>query len=78
MNKDDARELLSAAVDERDATATSAEQARLQLYDVICKVAPTLRQVDIVRATGWTREYIRRIVDDTRNDEEAGSSIRIR
>ncbi len=66
MNEDDARKLLTAAIAERDATATSAEQARLQLYDVIRKVAPDLKQVDIVRATGWTREYIRRIVDDGR------------
>ncbi len=64
MDQHDARKLLSAAIAERDATATSAEQARLQLYDVIRKVAPDLKQVDIVRATGWTREYIRRIVDD--------------
>lgn len=63
MNEKDAERLLAAAVAERDATRTTADQARAQLFEVIRTVAPTLRQVDIVKATGWTREYIRKIVD---------------
>lgn len=62
MDETEAGALLAAAVAERDATARSAEQARQQLYDVVRQVAPQLKQVEIVRATGWTREHVRKIV----------------
>lgn len=66
MDEQEARQLLGTAVAKRDATKATAEQAREQLFEVIRAVAPTLRQVDIVAATGWTREYIRKIVDGGR------------
>jgi hypothetical protein len=63
MDETEARDLLAAAVHERDATATTADQARLHLYDVVRTVAPVLKQVDIAKKTRWTREHVRKIVD---------------
>lgn len=67
MDEQGALRLLASAVHERDETSAIAEQARRQLYGIIRRVAPTLKQVDIVRATGWTREHIRNIVEN-KND----------
>jgi hypothetical protein len=66
MDRDEAERRLAAAAAEHRAAKASAEQTREQLYDVVREVAPLLRQVDIVKATGWTREHIRRIVDGQR------------
>jgi hypothetical protein len=61
MDENAAKRLLETAVEDRDRTRDAAEQARERLYSVIRDVSPLLRQVDIVRVTGWTREHIRRI-----------------
>jgi len=62
MDTTEAQRRLTAAVAERDATKATAEQARDHLYEVVREVAPVLKQVDIVRSTGWTREHVRKIV----------------
>lgn len=62
VDKEAAEQLLAAAAAEHNAAKASVEQSRAQLYDVVRQVAPLLRQVDIVKTTGWTREHIRRIV----------------
>lgn len=59
----EAQRLLQAAAAEHSAAKITANQTREHLYDVVRRVAPLVRQVDIVKATGWTREHIRRIVD---------------
>lgn len=63
MDEQAARDLLKAAVRKRTAAETRATDARKQLYDVVRTVSPVLKQVDIVKETGWTREHVRNIVD---------------
>jgi hypothetical protein len=65
MDRGDAERVLTAAVAERDALRVAAERARERLYEVVREVAPVLRQVEIVKATGWTREHVRKIVRPT-------------
>jgi hypothetical protein len=62
VTEEEARAQLAAAAAEYDAARLSAENTRLALYDAVRAVAPVLKQVDIVKATGWTREHIRQIV----------------
>lgn len=62
MDDTEARRLLADAIARRDATIRAADEARDALHEVVRAVAPVLRQVDIARDTGWTRETIRRIV----------------
>jgi CRP-like cAMP-binding protein len=47
----------------------AAERRRLELAEVIAKAGSTgMKQVDIVRITGYTREHVRRIVNATKVD----------
>lgn len=59
---EEAEQLLTAAAAEHTAARITADQAREHLYEVVRRVAPVLPQVQIVKATGWTREHIRKIV----------------
>lgn len=61
MDEQTARQKLEAAVAKRDEAARAADQAREELYAVIREVSPPLRQVDVVKATGWSREHIRKL-----------------
>lgn len=65
MDETEAREILAAAIRERDAAQAIADQAREHLYEAVRTVAPVLKQVEIVRATGWTREHVRKIAAGT-------------
>lgn len=60
-----AREALARAIQRRDDTEAAAEQARGELYAVIRTILtyqpPLMRQVEVAKETGWTREHIRRI-----------------
>src|SRR3954462_15185943 len=49
------------------------EQARDELAACIAEAAldEGVKQVDIVKATGYTREHIRRVVDDARKKRSA-------
>jgi hypothetical protein len=56
-----ARAKLAAAIEAARRAEANAEAARQRLYAVIVEVSPALKQAEIVRATGWTREHIRNI-----------------
>lgn len=58
---DEAHAKLAAAAGAVKQAEASAEAARQKLYAVIVEVSPTLKQVEIVKATGWTREHVRNI-----------------
>ena len=62
MDTQEAERLLNEAAAEHAAAKAREEQTRERLYNVVREVAPVLRQVEIVKRTGWTREHIRRIV----------------
>lgn len=64
MTEDEAREALAKAVAERIATKTAWDNSLAHLHDVIREASGVLRQVDIVRATGYTRERIRQITGE--------------
>lgn len=50
-----------------------AEQRRLELADEIFNADQAgTRQIDIVAATGYTREHIRRIVVEAKKQRESG------
>lgn len=61
MDEDAARDLLRTAIKKRHAANQAADDAMHQLYDVVRRVSHILKQVDIVRETGWSREHIRQI-----------------
>lgn len=61
VTDEEAREALAAAVRDRDAAKASWDASLDRLHDVIREATKVLRQVDIVRATGYTRERIRQI-----------------
>lgn len=71
---------LKAAARRRQKAVTELDAARANLADVIrTDAAAGVRQVDIVRATGYTREQVRRIVGqsaDTDQGEVASHSAR--
>jgi hypothetical protein len=69
VTDEEAREALGAAVRERDAAKASWDSSREHLYEVIRDAAKVLRQVDIVRTTGYTRERIRQIAGDQSRSE---------
>lgn len=65
---------LKAAARRRLRAAAELESARLNLADLIrADAADGVRQVDIVKATGYTREQVRRIVGQT-DDADHGQS----
>lgn len=61
MTEDEARAAVTRAVDTKTNADTAAERAREELHDAIRSAANVLRQVDLVRLTGYTREHIRQI-----------------
>lgn len=62
MTDDDARQTLRAAASELQTARATYERARERMYEVIRSVQDTgVKQVEIVNATGWTREHIRKI-----------------
>ena len=68
MDPDDALSELRQAVTRRARTLKADDAARENIYSVVRQIAPYVRQADIVRITGWTREYIRLIV---KNEKES-------
>ena len=64
MTPQEARDALARAVAERDAAKTSWDNTLTHLHDVIREASGALRQVDIVKATGYTRERIRQITGE--------------
>lgn len=64
MDEPTARALLVTAAAKRARTKAADDAARRDLYTVIRQVAPHLKQAEIVRATGWTREHIRKLNQD--------------
>lgn len=77
MDEQVARRLLEQAIQERAETKQAVAEAeeldavrRRRIYEVIRQVIRPngpLRQVDIVRMTGWTRKYIRDIETGKQN-----------
>ena len=61
MTPQEARDALAQAVAERDTAKTAWDTSLAHLHDVIRETSAVLRQVDIVNATGYTRERIRQI-----------------
>lgn len=61
MEEDEARARLTSALADRQAAVDAADAALVRLYEVVAEVAPSLKQVEIVRATGWSREHVRKI-----------------
>lgn len=61
MDETEAERLLVAAVARRDEAIAAADQARMDLYQVIRRVRPRMRQGRVVELTGYKREYVRRI-----------------
>lgn len=61
MDELTARALLATAATKRARTKAADDIARLELYAVVRQVADHLKQAEIVRATGWTREHIRKL-----------------
>ena len=65
---------LQRAADAHHAAAAAEEVARKALYSIIREVSSPpgsrksglVKQADIVRITGWTREHIRKIVDPSK------------
>ena len=60
----EARALLAEAVARRDTAKVAWDTTLAQLHDAIREASGVLRQVDIVKATGYTRERIRQINDE--------------
>jgi predicted metal-dependent hydrolase len=56
---------LSDAVARRAEADAAALAARQHLYAVIREIAPQVKQVDIVKRTGYTREHVRQIAQGT-------------
>ncbi len=69
MERHEAELLLARATEEHDNAKTAVEAARLRLYEVVRLVSPVLRQVDIVRSTGYTREHVYTIIHGKRGAE---------
>lgn len=57
----EARSKLAAAIEVVHQADANAETARQKLYAAIAEVSPALKQAEIVRATGWSREHVRNI-----------------
>lgn len=56
---------LTHAAERHRRAASTADEARNALHQHIRReLARGVRQVDLARATGYTREYIRRLADD--------------
>ncbi len=66
MTEDEAREALASAVAERNAAKGAWDNTLAHLHEVIRESSAVLRQVDIVRATGYTRERVRQITGNDR------------
>lgn len=64
VTDEEARKALAAAVRERDAAKASWDASREHLYRVVREASAVLRQVEIVKITGYTRERIRQIGAD--------------
>ena len=45
-----------------DQAIAARDRARDHVFQVIREIAGDVRQVDLVKHTGWSREYIRKIV----------------
>jgi hypothetical protein len=54
----------AAHLDRLHCAITARDEARQHVFDVIREIIGRdgVKQADIVRVTGWTREYIRKIV----------------
>lgn len=65
MNQALVRKKLAAAGAEYQAVRTSLESARVQLRPIVEEaIRAGLKQAEIVRLSGWTREYVRRLEKD--------------
>lgn len=63
MDQEKALDELRAAAAEYKAAKASVESTREHLREVVRKVVPPLKQADVVRETGWTRETVRLVID---------------
>lgn len=69
MTPEEARDALAAAVRTRNEAKAAWDESRDRLYGAIREASAVLRQVDIVRATGYTRERVRQIALDAANSD---------